>query len=40
MGVQGNSSFDWGLPFFFNRSVFVLFEQNSASGTSGPASAF
>jgi beta-lactam-binding protein with PASTA domain len=34
------NSFDWGLPFFFNRNVFVLFEQNSVNGTSGPASAF
>jgi hypothetical protein len=33
-------SFDWGLPFFFGRSVFVLFENNTVSGTTGPAIAF
>lgn len=28
--------FDWGLPFFFNRSVFVAFEGQDAAGTTGP----
>jgi len=28
--------FDWGLPFFFGRTVFVAFEGTSAGGTAGP----
>ena len=28
--------FDWGLPFFYGRSVFVVLEGKSAGGTSGP----
>jgi hypothetical protein len=39
----GNSSnpqfglfFDWGLPFFYGRSVFVAFEGQNAAGTMGP----
>jgi hypothetical protein len=35
-----SSSFDWGLPFFFGRSVYVLFEGSSVNSTSGPAIAF
>jgi hypothetical protein len=31
------NSFDWGLPFFFGRTVYVLFENNTATG---PAFAF
>ena len=33
-------SFDWGLPFFYNRSVYVLFENGMAGGTNGPAVGF
>lgn len=40
VGTGLSSSVDWGLPFFFNRKVYVLFESYSANGTSGPASAF
>jgi len=28
--------FDWGLPFFFGRTVFVAFDGASAGGTAGP----
>lgn len=28
--------FDWGLPFFFGRSVFVVLEDKSAGSRSGP----
>jgi hypothetical protein len=28
--------FDWGLPFFFGRSVFVAIEGKSAGGSTGP----
>jgi hypothetical protein len=37
------TAFDWGLPFFYGRPVFVLFEGNqgpSGSGITGPALAF
>ncbi len=32
--------FDWGLPFFYGRKVYVLFEQNTLSTTTGPAIGF
>jgi Protein of unknown function (DUF3443) len=35
-----SSAFDWGLPFFFGRSVFLLFETRSAGSTMGPAIGF
>ncbi len=34
------TAFDWGMPFFYGRSVYVLFEQNSAAGVTGPAVGF
>ena len=35
-------TFDWGLPFFFGRPVYILFEGKTANGASsaGPALAF
>jgi hypothetical protein len=33
-------TFDWGLPFFYGRSVFVLFESRSLGSTTGPAVGF
>ncbi len=44
-GLAGNlgtfaSSLDFGLPFFFGRSVFVIFEQSTAGSATGPAVAF
>jgi hypothetical protein len=35
-----NNSFDFGLPFFFGRSVFVLFDGATAGGIEGPAFAY
>jgi hypothetical protein len=32
--------FDWGLPFFYNRSTYVLFETFTVGGTTGPAVGF
>lgn len=32
--------FDWGLPFFYGRSVYVLFEDGTAGSTTGPAIGF
>ena len=35
-----SGSFDWGLPFFYGRKVYVLFENGAIGGTSGPAVGF
>lgn len=35
-----STSFDWGLPFFLGRPVFVLFETKTVGTTTGPAIAF
>lgn len=42
LNLSGTSAFDWGLPFFYGRPVYVLFEgrSSSASSTMGPAVAF
>jgi hypothetical protein len=32
--------FDWGLPFFYGRRVYVLFENGTAGATAGPAIGF
>ncbi|HVC01888.1 MAG TPA: DUF3443 family protein [Steroidobacteraceae bacterium] len=41
-GSVGGSitGFDWGLPFFFSRSVYILFEAHTAAATAGPAIGF
>jgi Protein of unknown function (DUF3443) len=39
-GQNNGTTFDWGLPFFFGRSVYVLFETATVNGTSGPAVGF
>jgi hypothetical protein len=40
-GVPGViTGFDWGLPFFFGRSVYVLFEGATAGTVAGPAVGF
>jgi hypothetical protein len=42
-GATGSSgSFDWGLPFFYNKTLFVVFQGKSAAGSSqvGPYMAF
>jgi hypothetical protein len=33
---QAGTSFDWGLPFFFGRSVFTAVEGKTINGTNGP----
>lgn len=38
-GPAGSSlqgAFDWGLPFFYGRPVYVAFESNTAAGVAGP----
>jgi hypothetical protein len=35
-----SGAFDWGLPFFYGRTVFVLFEGDALNGTAGPAVGF
>lgn len=35
-----SDSFDFGLPFFFGRSIYVAFEGRTAGGTVGPYFAF
>jgi Protein of unknown function (DUF3443) len=39
-GQNNGTTFDWGLPFFFGRSVYVLFETATVNGTTGPAVGF
>jgi hypothetical protein len=43
LGATGsNGSFDWGLPFFYGKTLFVVFQERSAVGSSqaGPYMAF
>ena len=35
-----SSSFDWGLPFFFGRSVYTVIEGKTAGSQTGPFNAF
>jgi len=35
-----STSFDWGLPFFFGRNVYVVPSGKTAAGQSGPFVAF
>ncbi len=35
-GSSLSGAFDWGLPFFYGRSVYVAFESNTAAGVPGP----
>jgi len=41
-GTSTTGTFDWGLPFFYGKTVYVVFEQRSVSGSSqaGPYMAF
>jgi hypothetical protein len=39
-GTLDTTSFDWGLPFFFGRSVFTVIEGHSVGSLSGPFYAF
>ena len=33
-------TFDWGLPFFYGRNVYILFEGSTLGSTAGPAVGF
>ncbi|TFW17207.1 DUF3443 domain-containing protein [Duganella callida] len=35
-GTAGGSYFDWGLPFFYGRRVFVVMEDATTGGKTGP----
>ena len=35
-----NDSFDFGLPFFFGRNIYIAFEGRTAAGTAGPYFAY
>jgi hypothetical protein len=35
-GTSLGNYFDWGLPFFFGRNIFVAIEGQNAGGTGGP----
>ena len=37
---NGGDSFDWGLPFYFGRSVYTAIETRTTSGGTGPYFAF
>ncbi len=39
-GANGTSYFDWGLPFFYGRTVFYAIEGLQAEGTEGPYYAY
>ncbi|HEX4025669.1 MAG TPA: DUF3443 family protein [Steroidobacteraceae bacterium] len=40
VGGPTTGSFDWGLPFFYGRAVFVAIDGKSAGGTTGPYYAY
>ncbi|NYE61271.1 hypothetical protein FHW58_002478 [Duganella sp. 1224] len=35
-GTASGNYFDWGLPFFYGRRVFVVMENNTVAGKAGP----
>jgi hypothetical protein len=37
---NGSDSFDWGLPFYYGRSVYTAIENHNTSGGAGPYFAF
>jgi hypothetical protein len=39
-GFGATDVFDWGLPFYFGRTVFTAIEQHTTTGGSGPYFAF
>jgi hypothetical protein len=40
LAAPNPGSFDWGLPFFFGRNVFVAIEGKSTPGGTGPYTAY
>ena len=34
--ISGNNAFDWGLPFFFGRRVFIAFDASASPNGNGP----
>jgi hypothetical protein len=39
-GTNGSSYFDWGLPFFYGRTIYNAIEGLQAAGTQGPYYAY
>ena len=39
-GTDAQQTFDWGLPFFYGRNVYVIFEGSTVNNVPGPAVAF
>ena len=39
-GTNVSTSFDWGLPFFYGRNVYVINEGQNVGGSTGPFLAF
>jgi hypothetical protein len=37
---DGNKTFDWGLPFYYGRTVFTAIEGQNTSAGAGPYFAF
>jgi len=35
-GSSSGNYFDWGMPFFYGRRVFVVMENNTVAGKTGP----
>jgi len=35
-GAGSMNAFDWGLPFFYGRQVYIAFESNTVAGVGGP----
>jgi hypothetical protein len=40
LGAELSGTFDWGLPFFFGRSVYTAIDGRAAGGSTGPYYAF
>lgn len=40
LGAQLSGAFDWGLPFFFGRSVYTAIDGHAAGGSTGPYYSF